>query len=74
MQPPKGLTLFSFMNSMSFVFIFFGSSLYFSCSAFICGCRADIRFMDFVLALVSGQKSSLMMTVMARGTVMLPRC
>jgi len=39
--------------------------LYFALMAFICGCRACIRFMERVLAWVSGQKTTLMMTVMA---------
>ena len=63
-HPPIGFTLFSFMNSMSFWFIFWGLSLYFSCSSFICGWSCDIRFIDLVLALVSGQNSILMMMVM----------
>ncbi len=53
------------MNSIVFLFILTGSSLYFSLMAFICGCRACIRFMERVLAWVSGQKTTLMMTVMA---------
>ena len=32
--------------------------------ALSCGCSACIRFWDLVLALVSGQKTNLMMTVM----------
>jgi hypothetical protein len=31
--------------------------------AFICGCRAAMRFMERVLALVSGQNASLMRMV-----------
>ena len=59
----SGLTLCSFMNSISFWFIFRGSSLYFSCSAFIWGCKDCIRFIDRVLAWVSGQNRSLMTMV-----------
>ena len=53
------------MNSMVFLFILTASSLYFTLIAFICGCSACIRFIERVLAWVSGQKTTLMMTVMA---------
>ena len=60
-----GFTLCSFQSSPIFFCIFIGSSLYFSWMALTWGCKACIRFMDRVLTWVSGQKTSLMMTVMA---------
>ncbi len=62
-QPPRGLTLFSFMNAINFCCILAGSALYLSWIAFICGWSACIRFIDRVLALVNGQKIILMITV-----------
>src|SRR5688572_18595275 len=63
-QPLMGLTLCSFQNSIVFLFIFIGSSLYFSWIFFISGASAAMRFIDRVLFCVSGQKRSLMMMVM----------
>src|SRR5678815_2537795 len=62
-HPLMGLTLCSRQNSMTFLFIFIGSSLYFSWIFFISGASACMRFMDRVLFWVSGQKMSLMQTV-----------
>ena len=53
------------MNSIVFLFILTGSSLYFSLRAFNWGCMACSRFIERVLAWVSGQKTALMMIVMA---------
>src|ERR1041385_8672558 len=63
-QPLIGLILCSFQNSIIFRCALTGSSLYFSCTALICGCNACIRLAERVLAWVSGQKTTLIMTVM----------
>src|ERR1043165_8981141 len=63
-QPLMGLTLCSRQNSMVFLFIFIGSSLYFSWIFFISGPSACMRFMERVLFCVSGQKRTLMRMVM----------
>ncbi len=39
--------------------------MYFSCNNLICGCNACIRFMDFVLYCVKGQKINLISAVSA---------
>ena len=64
-QPPIGFTLFSFQSSMVLRCAFIGSSLYFSLMAASCGWSACIRFIERVLAAVSGQKTTLIRTVMA---------
>src|SRR6516162_11927392 len=64
-QPLIGLILCSFQNSIILRCALTGSSLYFSCSALICGWRACIRFAERVVACVSGQKMAFMIIVMA---------
>ena len=64
-QPAAGLTLLSFITLRVCSFNLEGLSLYFSFTAASCGWMACMRFIERVLAAVSGQKRPLMMTVMA---------
>jgi len=53
------------MNSMVFLFILTGSSLYFSLIAAICGWKRLQALIERVLACVSGQNTTLKMIVIA---------
>src|ERR1051325_827192 len=68
-QPLIGLTLCSRQNSIVFLFIFIGSSLYFSWIFFISGASACMRFIDRVLFWVRGQKISLMVMVIRMSAI-----
>ena len=63
-QPPNCDTLFSLNSSCCFRYIFCGSSLYCSRSAFNCGWSSCILRMDWVLLWLSGKKTTLTAMVM----------